>query len=92
MRDEAFRTLVCRHIVVALVLIGVLAFLLSPWPSVFLISRAFSGGDASSEAALSKHVPSGIVSRRDLAYGKRADERFDLNVPEHAAGPLPMIV
>lgn len=69
-----------------------LAFRLSPWPSVAIIQYAFSKGDAASEAALEKHVPADIVTRRDLAYGPGPDERFDINRPQGADGPLPAIV
>jgi hypothetical protein len=30
-----------------------------------------SKGDQASEAALEKHIPTGIVSRHDIAYGRR---------------------
>src|SRR5690606_13717969 len=39
-----------------------------------------------------KHVPADIVTRRDLAYGSGPDERFDINHPQGADGPLPAIV
>ena len=70
----------------------VLAFRFSPWPSVLVITQAFSRGDEASEAALEKHVPPGIVSRSDLAYGEGGDERFDVNYPEGANTPRPTIV
>lgn len=70
----------------------VLAFKLSPWPSVWLIAQMFSKGDAASEAALAKHVPSGISARRGIAYGKGPDETFDLYHSEGAADPQPTIV
>ena len=68
-----------------------LAFTLSPWPGVAVITYAFSKGDQASEAALAKHVPAGVVSRRDLAYGEAKDEVFDLYYPEGASS-LPTIV
>lgn len=70
----------------------VLAFKLSPWPSVWVIAQMFSKGDAASEAALAKHVPAGIAERRHLAYGKGPDETFDLYHREDAAGLQPTIV
>ena len=79
-------------IVVALVVALVLAFVLSPWPSAYVIGRAFSGGDSASEARLEKHVPAGIVTRRDLAYGDGRDEVFDINYPDGASAALPVIV
>ena len=68
-----------------------LGFTLSPWPGVAVITYAFSKGDQASEAALAKHVPAGVVSRRDLAYGEAKDEVFDLYYPEGASS-LPTIV
>ena len=67
------------------------AFTLSPWPAVAVVTFAFSKGDQASEAALAKHVPAGVVSRRDLAYGQAKDEVFDLYYPQ-GAGSLPTIV
>lgn len=49
-------------------------------------------GDRASEAALEKHVPGNIVTRRDLAYGEVPDEIFDINRPGDANAPLPTIV
>ncbi len=79
-------------IVIVLLATAALAFYLSPWPSAFVIARAFAGGDAVSEARLEKHVPAGIVSRRDLAYGQGRGEIFDINYPNAESGALPVIV
>jgi acetyl esterase len=79
-------------IVVVLIVAIVLAFRLSPWPSVAIIQEAFSRGDRASEAALEKHVPDNILTRRDLAYGDGPDEMFDIYYLEGADGPLPTIV
>lgn len=54
-------------ILVALVVIVVLAFRFSPWPSVAIIKYAFSEGDVESEARLAKHVPPGISTRLDVS-------------------------
>ncbi len=78
--------------IVVLVAAIVLAFRFSPWPSVLVIAHAFSGADTASEAALAKHVPAGIVSRRDLAYGQSRDERFDISYSGASSGPQPTIV
>lgn len=75
-----------------LVLAIFLAFRFSPWPSVAVIAYAFSGADRASEAALLKHVPTGIETRRDLAYGKGRDERFDINRRRDAQGAQSAIV
>src|SRR3546814_9343461 len=76
----------------AIFVVVALAFYLSPWPSAFVIARAFSGGDSASESRLQKHVPAGVVTRRDLAYGKDSAEVFDINYPKDAPGPLPVVV
>ena len=78
--------------IVVLVVAMVLAFRFSPWPSVAIIQQAFSHGDKASEAALEKHVPDKIVTRRDISYGRGPDEIFDINYPEGTNRPLPTIV
>lgn len=65
-------------VLVALVVIVVLAFRLSPWPSVAIIQYMFAGGDAASEQRLARHVPAGIVTRADIAYGAGPSERLDV--------------
>jgi acetyl esterase/lipase len=70
----------------------VAAFRFSPWPSVAIIAYAFSRGGQASEAALTKYVPAGIVTRQNLSYGARKDEVFDVNYPEDTRAPLPAIV
>jgi acetyl esterase len=77
---------------VVLAVTVVAAFRFSPWPSVAIIAHAFSRGGQTSEAALVKHVPPGIVTRRNLSYGAGKDEVFDVNYPEGTRGPLPTIV
>jgi len=79
-------------ILVVLITAVVLAFRFSPWPSVAIITYAFSKGDRASEAALEKHVPPGIVSRRDIAYGGAKDELFDLYYQEGTNAPRSTIV
>lgn len=79
-------------IVALLLLLLLLAFRLSPWPSAAVITYMFSRGDDASEAALEKHVPAGIVARRDLTYGPGRDERFDLYHPAGSTAPRRMIV
>ncbi len=72
--------------IVVLIVAIVLAFRLTPWPSVAIIQHAFSHGDQASEAALEKHVPDKIVPRRDLTYGKGPDEIFDITIPRTPTG------
>jgi acetyl esterase/lipase len=52
----------------------------------------FSKGAQISEARLEKHVPAGIVTRRDIAYGGTRDETFDLYYQEGTNAPRPTIV
>jgi acetyl esterase len=79
-------------VVVVLVTAIFIAFRSSPWPSVAITQYAFSRGDRASQAALEKHVPMNVVTRRDLAYGDGRDEKFDINHPEDTNGLLPTIV
>jgi len=79
-------------ILIVLITAVVLVFRLSPWPSVAVIAYAFSKGDRASEAALEQHVPSGIVSRGDIAYGNAKDEVLDLYYQQEANAPRPTIV
>ena len=62
-----------------------LACRLSPWPGVAIITFAFSRGERASEAALEKHVPAGIISRRDIPYGGAPDELLDLYYQDGAS-------
>ena len=69
-----------------------LAFKFSPWPSVFVFSQMFAKGDQATDAALARYVPPGIAARTGIAYGKGADETFDLYFPQGRKGALPTIV
>lgn len=79
-------------ILLAVIVAVALAFRLSPWPSVAIITWTFSKGDQASEAALEKHVPSGIVARGDIVYGSGRDEILDLYYRKDIEGPQPPIV
>lgn len=79
-------------ILVALATAAALAFKFSPWPSVAVFSYVFAQGDQASEAALARHVPTGIGARTRLAYGPGPDEVFDVYTPPGAPGPRPAIV
>jgi acetyl esterase len=79
-------------ILVILIVVGILAFTLSPWPSVALITYAFAKGARVSEAALEKHVPSGIVARSDIPYGRGKNETLDLYYQQEAIAPRPTII
>lgn len=64
----------------------------SPGPGAWLVRRLFARSDAQAHARLARHVPPGIVARRDLVYGAGPDERLDLYRPAAAEGPLPVLV
>lgn len=79
-------------ILIVLAVAVMLAFKLTPWPSVVLITYVFSKGDKASEAALEKHVPAGIVSRRNIPYGSGKDEMLDLYYQQGTKTPQATIV
>lgn len=71
----------------------VLAFVVSPWPSVWVIRAIFDHGAAASSEKLARYVPADIVAREGLPYGPGPDERLDIFTPKDAApGTLPVIV
>ncbi|HEV7293456.1 MAG TPA: alpha/beta hydrolase [Devosia sp.] len=70
----------------------IVAFAVSPWPSVFLISMAFAGNDAGSESALEKHVPAGLTVHNDVAYAEGPDEVLDLVLPADVGADLPVVL
>lgn len=78
-------------ILATLVVVVLLAFRLSPWPSVALIKYMFASNDAASEERLAQHVPAGIVTRADIAYGPGSSDRLDVFYREGAA-PQPTVV
>jgi len=67
---------------VALLAILLLAFQLSPWPSVLVIRRAFDKGAAEASQALEKHVPAGVAAVRNETYDVAdPDGRLDVFFP-----------
>lgn len=67
---------------VALLAILLLAFRLSPWPSVLVIRRAFDKGAAEASQALEKHVPPGVAALRNETYDAAdPDGHLDVFVP-----------
>jgi acetyl esterase/lipase len=69
-------------IVFILLAVVLLAFRLSPWPSVLVIRRAFDKGAAEASLALEKHVPAGISDLRNEAYDPAdPDGRLDVFFP-----------
>ena len=82
MRPRATRILL---LCLALALAGYAAFVLSPWPSALLSRLAFGYGASKTNAALAKHVPSGIREQLDIRYGAAEDARLDLYLPPAGA-------
>ncbi len=58
-----------------------IAFMVSPEPGVWVISRIFARGDARTIERTAPFVPPGVIARQDIAYGTGADERLDLFLP-----------
>lgn len=85
-----------RRVLIGLaVLVGVvvMAFAVSPWPSVYVIRTIFDSGAASASEKLVRYLPADIAAREGLRYGPGADERFDIFMPAGAKpGSLPVIV
>lgn len=88
-RRIAAWTLSC---LLALVAAIILLFWLTPWPSALLIVHTFAGNDRQAMAALEKHVPAGVETLTDIAYGDVAAERMDIFRPEQAITPLPVVL
>jgi acetyl esterase/lipase len=77
-----------------LLAIAVAAFLLSPWPSVFVIRKIFDKGAAEASELLAPQVPNEITSRTGIRYDPSdKDALLDIYAPSTAApGSLPTIV
>ena len=69
-------------ILTTVVVVGAAAFVFSPWPSVWLIRRAFDAGARQASAALEKHVPTGVRALIDQPYDpSRRDGLLDAFIP-----------
>lgn len=57
-------------------------FVLSPWPSVYLLKRDLpdNNADAMNKTA-EPHIPADIVAKPDIAYGEADDETLDVYLP-----------
>jgi acetyl esterase/lipase len=77
-----------------LVAIAGAAFLLSPWPSVFVIRKIFDKGAAEASERLAPQVPRDVISRSGIRYDPADDDAvLDIYAPSTAApGTLPTIV
>ena len=77
-------------VLLALALVVLLSFRISPWPGALLIRFLFDKGGVAANAALAKHVPPGLVERLDLVYDPNdPDAKLDVFLPpaEGRAGP-----
>jgi len=79
--------------VVAMIVTVVVAFIVSPWPSVLLIRAIFDSGAADASAALARHVPSGVIVREAIRYDP-ADPVALLDVyrPANLAPTAPTVI
>ncbi len=62
-------------------LLGVVAFMVSPWPGSLTLRYLFDKGGAKTALAMTAHVPASVSGRTDLAYGPGPDERLDVWYP-----------
>src|SRR6218665_184722 len=81
---------------VAIVLLIMLAFKISPWPSTLLIRYAFEKGAAKANDGLAKYVPDGIASILNQQYDSKDKDAFlDVYYPSTITNTnqqLPVIV
>lgn len=68
------------------------AFLLSPWPSVWLIRQVFDSGAAKASEKLEKHVPAGITLSTHVYDRSEKDAVLDIIRPPTANPRAPVIV
>lgn len=83
-------------VVAGLILHGLLAFVLHPWPGTLLVRYAFDRAGAATHAALEKHAPQAVESIVEQQYREGdADAYLDAYFPAGASRPgqrLPTVV
>jgi len=80
-------------VVIIVAAIGYGVFGVSPWPSALYVRRAMDQGGVEIAQALEKHVPAGIVARRNEQYSENdPDAYLDVFSPSQADKALPAIV
>lgn len=84
MRPRATRILL---LCLGLALAAYAAFVLSPWPSAWLTRLAFAYGASKTNAALAKHVPTGIREQLDIRYGAAQEAQLDVYLPQGSTEP-----
>lgn len=87
-----FRKLVL-WIALAAAVLGLVALLVTPWPSVLVIRAIFDRGAAEASAKLEKHVPSGIRVDRNIQYiSSDPDAKMDIIHPPAGTAMGPTII
>jgi acetyl esterase/lipase len=76
----------------ALAAIVVAAFLLSPWPSVYVIRTVFNNGAAKASAKLEKHVPKSVTATTFRYDANDPDALLDIYRPQRPKAGAPTIV
>lgn len=66
--------------------IGFVAFKVSPWPSALFYKYFFDKGGVAMNDALAKHVPTGVSTLADIAYGADPIEKLDVHLPTALQG------
>lgn len=82
-------------VILCLVLLGFIAFRVSPWPRVLMIRHAFNKEAVKVNLALEQKVPDGVMAITDQLYDHTATgNRLDVYFPDHTPKdkPLPVIV
>lgn len=78
---------------VVILLSGVTAALVSPWPGVLVVRWMSAGGSEATHAQLDRHAPSGIVSVLDQSYREGDDDaQLDVYYPSESTSALPTVV
>ena len=84
-----------RRVLIGLVGVAAIvlaAFLLSPWPSVWLIRQVFDSGAAAASEKLEKHVPAGIRLSTHSYDKSDPDAQLDIIRPASVRQGAPTIV
>lgn len=77
----------------ALALVAVIAFSVSPWPGALLIRASFDRGGRETNEVLAGYVPDGVAVTRDVVYRTGdPDGMLDVYYPEGTTSDLPTIV
>ncbi|MGO1316234.1 MAG: alpha/beta hydrolase, partial [Cellulomonadaceae bacterium] len=73
--------------VVAIILVAVVAFSVSPWPGALVIRASFDRGGNETNAVLATYVPDSVAVARDIVYRPDdKDGRLDVYYPAEVEG------